>query len=57
MLPRELLRILNFYADPAVLKDGLNFDDSHLKFVFCKLCKLLQLNPGVLGENLATQLL
>ena len=32
-LPRELLRILNFYADPALFKGGLNFDDRLLKAI------------------------
>ena len=30
---RELPRILNFYADLALLKDGLNFDDRPLKAI------------------------
>ena len=30
-LPKELFRILSFYADPALVKDGLNFDDRPLK--------------------------
>ena len=29
----NLLRILNFYADLALLKDGLNFDDRPLKTI------------------------
>ena len=32
-LPRKLLRISNFDADPALLKDGLNFDDKPLKTI------------------------
>ena len=32
-LPREFLRFLNFYVDPALLKDGLNFDDRILKAI------------------------
>ena len=28
-----MLSILNFYADPALLKDGLNLDDRSLKTI------------------------
>ena len=30
---REMPRTLNFYADLALLKDGLNFDDRPLKAI------------------------